>query len=118
MKTRILLFSIAICMAFITIAQVPQKFNYQAVVRNSQNEVHSARDVGFKMSVLGGSTSGAVVYAESHAVTTSPTGLAEFLIGNGEVLSGEFSEIAWGEDLYFLKVEVALRNFVSVKLDL
>jgi hypothetical protein len=105
MKLRAFFVSVIICTALFTSAQVPQKFNYQAVVRNSQHEILSTQLVGFKMSVLKGSTIGEVVYSESHDITTNTIGMAELLIGDGEVISGSFSDINWGDDLYFLKME-------------
>ena len=95
MKKRTLFISIIISIALFTSAQVPQKFNYQAVVRNSQNAVLANQSVGFKMSVLKGSINGEVIYAESHDITTNPIGLAELLIGDGGVISDSFSDINW-----------------------
>ncbi len=83
MKKRTLLISVIVCIALFTSAQVPQKFNYQAVVRNSQHAVLANQSVGFRMSLLKGSVSGEVIYAESHTIITSPTGMAELLIGDG-----------------------------------
>ena len=105
MKKRTFFISIIISVALFSSAQVPQKFNYQAVVRNSQNAVLANQSVGFRISLLKGSVSGEVIYAESHTIITSPTGMAELLIGEGEVISGSFSDITWGDDLYFLKIE-------------
>ncbi|MCK4749332.1 MAG: tail fiber domain-containing protein [Bacteroidales bacterium] len=92
-------------MALILGAQVPQKFNYQAVVRNSQHALLSNQDVGFKMTVLKGSAVGQSVYVETHQVTTTNLGVADLMIGNGSVISGDFQDIQWGDDTYFLKVE-------------
>ncbi len=87
-------------------AQVPQKFNYQAVVRDAQQGLVTGRDVGFRMSILEGSASGQPVYVETHAVTTNAYGIADLVIGEGSATSGVFGDILWGEDSYFLKVEV------------
>jgi hypothetical protein len=87
-------------------AQVPQKFNYQAVVRDAQQGLITGRDVGFRMSILEGSASGEPVYVETHTVTTNAYGIADLVIGEGSVSSGVFGDILWGEDSYFLKVEV------------
>jgi hypothetical protein len=38
-------------------AQVPQKMSYQAVIRNSNNQLVTKQVVGMKISVLQGSTS-------------------------------------------------------------
>ena len=79
MKKRTIIISMFISIVLITSAQVPQKFNYQAVVRNSQHVLISNQEVGFIMSVLKGSTQGQAVYREAHNVTTNPYGVADLL---------------------------------------
>lgn len=86
-------------------AQVPQKFNYQAVVRDGQGGLLPNQEVGFRISILEGSADGNPVYVETHTVTTSGIGLADMVIGNGSVSNGEFSSIQWGDDTFYLKVE-------------
>ena len=106
MKARIFFVYGLIIIAFSTSAQVPQKFNFQAVVRDAQNNLIKNQDVGLKLSILEGSASGSPVYVETHTVTTTGFGLANLVIGDGSVVSGTFGEIPWGSDDYFLKVEV------------
>jgi len=106
MYKRSIVFPLLLSIALICSAQVPQKFNYQAVVRNAQHTLLSNQDVGFRMSILKGSANGSPVYVETHTVTTNGVGLADLVIGNGSVASGEFEEIAWGGTDMFLKVEV------------
>ena len=106
MNKRSTFFSLLIMIALVCSAQVPQKFNYQAVVRNAQHALITNQDVGFKMSILEGSLQGDPVYVETHAVTTSAIGLADLVIGEGTVTSGVFEEILWGSTAMFLKVEV------------
>lgn len=87
-------------------AQSPDMFNYQAVARDDQGNVLSNQDVGIKISILQGSATGTVVYAEEHSKTTNAQGLVNLMIGNGSVLSGTFSNIDWSSGPYFVKVEL------------
>ncbi|MFH0757298.1 MAG: tail fiber domain-containing protein [Bacteroidota bacterium] len=106
MKRTIPVFAILLLSTLVSSAQVPQKFNYQAVVRNAQHAVISNQEVGFKLSILAGSPGGSPVYVETHSVTTNAVGLAGLVIGEGTVSSGTFADILWGENAYYLKVEV------------
>ena len=106
MYKRSTLISLLLMIALVCSAQVPQKFNYQAVVRNAQHALLSNQDVGFKMSILEGSANGSPVYVETHTVTTNGVGVADLVIGNGSATGSVFEEIAWGGTAMFLKVEV------------
>ena len=86
--------------ATLVLAQVPQKFSYQSVIRNSGNQVLANQIVGIKISILEGSASGTVVYAETHNPTTTANGLANLEIGGGNVLSGNFATIDWSNGLF------------------
>ena len=91
--------------ATLVLAQVPQKFSYQSVIRNSGNQVLANQIVGIKISILEGSANGTVVYAETHNPTTTANGLANLEIGGGNVLSGNFANINWSNGPYFIKTE-------------
>ncbi len=104
MKRLLLLFLVILITTGITSAQSPDMFNYQAVARDDQGNVLSNQDVGIKISILQGSASGTVVYAEEHTKTTNEQGLVNLMIGDGSVLSGTFSNIDWSSGPYFVKV--------------
>lgn len=87
-------------------AQVPNAFNYQAVVRDNTGTVIPNQNVSFRISLLKGSVSGTTVYSEIHSSTTNDFGLSNLQIGNGTVASGDFSAINWAEDSYFVKIEL------------
>jgi hypothetical protein len=87
-------------------AQAPQSFNYQAVARDAAGAVISNQAVSFRISLLQGSATGTNVYSETHAVNTNLFGLVNFAIGNGTILSGNFSTINWAGGTYFVKVEL------------
>lgn len=89
----------------VSLAQVPQKFSFQAVVRSSSNQLITNQQVGVKVSILQGSASGNSVFSERHTPTTNANGLATFEIGNGTNISGSFATINWAGGSYFVKVE-------------
>lgn len=95
----------ALCLSAYTFAQAPQKMTYQAVVRNTSNQLVTSASVGMKISVLQGSATGTVVYAETHTTSTNANGLATVQIGGGTLLSGDFTTIDWANGPYFLKTE-------------
>ncbi len=97
----ILLLAVTIGAAF---SQVPNAFNYQAVVRNSSGEILANKTVSFRISLLKNSETGAVAYSETHSLSTNDFGLINFKIGKGTKLSGDFSPSDWGE-VIFTKVE-------------
>ncbi len=87
-------------------AQTPEAINYQAVARDAAGNPISNQDVSFRLSILQGSASGAVVYSEKQMITTNQYGLATLAIGSGTVLSGNFATIDWGNGAYFLQTEM------------
>ncbi len=88
------------------LAQMPQKMSYQAVVRNAGGNLITNAGVSFRISIIADSTTGTVVYSETHDVVTNENGLATFEIGGGNVLNGSFDLINWADGVFFLKVEV------------
>lgn len=87
-------------------AQVPNSFNYQAVVRSASGEIIAEQNVNFKISILQNSETGTPVYVETHRLLTNKFGLATFKIGKGNVVSGTFSPTGWGSAKHFVKVEL------------
>ena len=86
-------------------AQVPEAFNYQAVVRNSSGEIIPNTNVVFRISILQGSETGTAVYVETHSVFTNNFGLVNLKIGMGSVQEGVFMPGDWGAVNHFIKVE-------------
>lgn len=85
--------------------QAPEKMSYQAVIRDATNTLVSSTSVGMQISVVQGSMNGSPVYIELHNPTTNTNGLVSIEIGNGTIISGDFSDIDWGNGPYFLKTE-------------
>lgn len=86
-------------------AQSPQKFSYQAVVRNNADALITNTAVGMQISILQGSSSGSAVYVETQTPSTNANGLVSLEIGTGSVVSGTFNTIDWGNGPYFIKTE-------------
>jgi len=89
-----------------TFAQSPEKFSYQAVVRNGVNALVTNQSVGVKITLLQGSASGTPVYEELHIPVTNDNGLMTLEVGNGTSLLGTFSAIDWSDGPYFLKSDI------------
>ena len=86
-------------------AQAPNKMSYQAVIRNTSNNLVTNQAIGMRISILQGSTSGTSVYVEIQMPTTNANGLASIEIGSGTIVSGSFSSINWANGPYFIKIE-------------
>ena len=95
--------SFVIC--YVALAQTPQSFSYQAVVRDAGGNVLQSQSVGFKLSIISGSVSGTVVYTETHNVTTNTFGIVTLNVGSGTATYGTFSTINWAVASHFIKVE-------------
>lgn len=86
-------------------AQAPEKFTYQAVVRNASNQLVASATVGVRVSILQGGVNGTIVYMETQTAVTNANGLVTLQIGGGNVQQGIFADIDWANGLYFLKTE-------------
>ena len=103
MKKSLQIFALLFCI--IISAQAPEKFSYQAVIRNASNALITNATVGVKISILKTSAAGTVVYAESQTPTTNVNGLIAIQIGAGTVISGTIAGINWSNDSYYVKTE-------------
>jgi uncharacterized protein (TIGR02145 family) len=86
-------------------AQAPQKFSYQAVIRNASSALVVNQKVGVRISVLQTSASGVSVYSERHEPTTNDNGLIAIEIGGGTVTTGEFTKIDWSKGPFYVRTE-------------
>ncbi|MDD4148634.1 MAG: DUF1566 domain-containing protein [Bacteroidales bacterium] len=83
-------------------AQSPQKMSYQAVIRNSSDDLITNTQVGMKISILQGSETGTAVYTETQTPNTNANGLVSIEIGGGTALSS----IDWSTGNYYIKTEI------------
>lgn len=87
-------------------AQVPQSFNYQAVVRDATGQIVNTQAVTLRFTITDAATGGNILYRERHNTTTNQFGLVTAEIGNGTLLNGTFAGINWGSGNRYLQVEV------------
>ncbi len=105
MKRITTLLAIMVLAVAVAMAQAPEKFTYQAVVRNASNSLVANAPVGVRVSILQGSASGSAVYVETQTATTNANGLVTLSIGGGNVQQGAFADIDWANGPFFLKTE-------------
>ena len=88
-------------------SQSPEKMSYQAVVRDSGDNLVTSQVVGMRISILQTTPMGSAVYIEKQTPTTNVNGLVTLEIGGSSatVVSGTFSTIDWSTGTYFIKTE-------------
>jgi hypothetical protein len=89
-----------------TFAVVPEAIKYQAVARDNGGNILANKNIGIRLSILKGNISGTAVYVETHATTSNNLGLINLEIGKGTPITGTMSAINWGNDNYFIKIEM------------
>lgn len=104
MKRIFTIFAFVILIASL-FAQAPEKMNYQAIIRNSDNQLVSNQQVNMRFSILQGTLNGIAIYVETHAQTTNANGLVTIEIGSGSVINGDFANIDWTNGPYYIKAE-------------
>jgi len=100
MKKFLTIISI-ICFAISAFTQPPEKMNYQAVIRNSNNELITNQEVTIKINIRQNAADGIVVYTETQSVTTNANGLVTMEIGNDP----GFGNINWSNGNYYIQIE-------------
>jgi hypothetical protein len=111
MTKKILVLLVAVLnFSLSAVAQLPNKFNYQGVVRNSAGVPVSNQPIQLKISILDASATGTLLYQEKHSVTTNTFGLYNVVIGAGTVLTGTFVAINWGFQDKYIKTEISTNN--------
>ena len=103
---KLITMTIMVLAVAVAMAQAPEKFTYQAVVRNASNQLVSSQAVGVRISILQGGINGDLSYMETQTAVTNTNGLMTLQIGGGNVLQGIFADIDWANGPYFLKSEI------------
>lgn len=85
------------------LAQSPNAVKYQGVVRNASGDVVANQAVAFQFKIHDGSSSGPIVYTETHNVNTNDYGIVNLEIGRGAT-SDAFGNINWESGDKFLEV--------------
>jgi uncharacterized protein (TIGR02145 family) len=86
-------------------SQVPQKINYQAVIRDANGEVLHNESISLRVSLHLGSIGGQNLYSEVHHASTNEFGLVNLAIGTGQSTQ-QFAGIEWGgNNSVWIKIE-------------
>jgi len=101
---RIITICATILMTASIFAQTPEQMSYQAVIRDSADELVTNTQVGMQISILQGTANGNAVHVETQTPTTNVNGLVSVEIGTGTT-SDDFTSIDWSAGPYFIKTE-------------
>ncbi len=82
MKKYLFSLFIALLVSSSIFAQSPNKFNYQAALRDASGSVLANQNATIDIEIKEGSATGNIVFTESHAVTTNAQGVANITIGD------------------------------------
>jgi len=91
---------------FASIAQAPQGFNYQAVLRNANGTLLVNQNTNIKFNIMLNTQTSAPIYSEIHNALTDDLGQVSLVVGTGTVTTGAFASINWSNGTYFLGIEV------------
>lgn len=101
---RIVILAMLMCGSLFSntiLAQVPSKMSYQAVIRNSSNELIINAAVGLRLSILKASPTGQMVYQQTMNPMSNSSGIVSVEFGGGP----GFDTINWASGPYFIKTE-------------
>ena len=97
--------SIMLLSMITVMAQAPQGFSYQAVLRSPNGEIMANKDVNLRISLRAKAIDGNICYQETHEVTTSTGGVIAVVVGQGGSPSVDFATVPWSQGI-FLQTEV------------
>lgn len=111
MKNAFKLFScliISLISSMVSLAQPPDKINYQAIARNTTTGTElSNQKVYVVVKILANDYNGEIVYQEDHQnIHTNLYGLFTLQIGNGTPIAGGFQELNWEHNSYWLEIDL------------
>jgi len=110
MKTKMLfLTAVFFVVTYTGIAQVPEGFNYQAVVRDATGAVLINQTIPVKIALLANSPTGPMFWEEQHTVISNQFGLISLVLGTGTRTGGtiaSFSSIDWSAQTVYIRTSL------------
>jgi len=106
MNTKLILTLILVFIITLLVAQVPTAFNYQGMARNEEGFAIANQMITIKISLISGSSQGAIVYQEEHTPKTNRFGIFNIRVGQGEMASSVFENIDWSRGNYFIRTSI------------
>lgn len=87
-------------------SQAPQGMNYQAFIRDNQGNMMVNQSISVLINIHSDNANGTTVYSESHNPTTNQYGMVNLVIGQGNVVNGQFNNINWGGAAHFAEIMI------------
>jgi len=84
----------------------PQAFNYQGIAVDANGAALANTNIGLRYSLLENSNSGTIIYQETQTSTTTGIGQFSSDVGFGNATTGNFTDLDWANNSYFLQVEM------------
>lgn len=84
---------------------IPNKFNYQSVIRDTTGQLVVNQPVGLRISLQRGPQM-TNLYVETHLLNTNSNGLLTTIIGSGQPMMGLMDSIDWSLGNVFVKTEI------------
>ena len=109
MKNLLMFLSIGF-ISITSFGQAPDGINYQAVIRKTSGTLLTNSPVAIRVQIKQTSATGTVVFSERQTAITSAYGLVNLVIGQGTLLSGNFSTINWSTGNYWVSLGVDFSN--------
>ena len=91
-------------------AQVPDAFQYKAVIRDGMNNLVTNQMVNLRFYIHQKEVDGEIVFAEKHTIETTSQGIVCLEIGKGAMITNQLSRVEWLEGPYFLEIEIDKSN--------
>ena len=113
MKRKITTLLIGLIISGYMVAQPPQAFKYQAVVRDAAGEIMSNQSVYIRINIHNEIPEGIIIYQELFSTTTNQFGLVNLEIGLGTPVIGSFQDILWAYDTKYIEVELSFDGGVD-----
>jgi hypothetical protein len=88
---------------------VPNKFNYQLVVRDTTGQLVTNRPVSMRLSLQRGPQM-SNLYTETHQITTNSNGLLTTTIGSGMPTHSSMDSLDWSLGEVFVKTEIDMNG--------
>ncbi len=110
---RIISSTVFLSIVVLLVAQAPQAFNYQAILRNPDGTVKANETVSLQISIV--DDKGVSQYLEIHNTQTSEFGLVNVVIGEGTT-SDDLLLVDWAAGPYFIDITVNGVNMGSSPL--
>ncbi|MGC1243610.1 MAG: hypothetical protein WA874_18595 [Chryseosolibacter sp.] len=114
-----IVFSIAglIFLCLTVVAQVPEAFKYQAVLRDNSGNTLVNQFIGMKISIIPNEVTAQAIYIETFRVSTNQHGMVNIEIGKGTPELSTFAAIDWSAGPHFIEVfidKAGGTNYVSL----